>query len=465
MDIGRKRDVFLIILPALCAFFLALIPTFKYTVPLSWDIYYHIHNATLYMGKGIVFWDPLTSAPHGRPIYYPPLFHIMLVFLSKITGLGFFTVSRFMQPVFAFLILLSFSYVSGKLYGPLAGFLTGIFLFSSLFFMRMIFPIPESLAMISIPLFVYGYYRSMEGCSRLYPVLSGLLLGLMLMTHMLSASIILAVVTLSTMVLYIGKYDIRPWNLLIILGSGFLLASVWYAPLIVKYGFVFRSPPTSALPLKGYITHLGVLLTILSLAGIVHAAGRREKKDVIMAVWTVFVLALTAAYLLGLKVLSDRILYFALFPMATLSADLFNSIRINNGKWSFYAIILLISLYCIYDGYSLASSIKLEVSDSELDIAEWFRYNGDHATVVVSDYHIQPAIVAISGQPVSAGGYAPGTIRSINVEKYISSFNYTKHDIMRDRVGYIILDNEERTPPYSRLVYRNRDFSVYRVNV
>ncbi|MBC7111074.1 MAG: hypothetical protein H5T35_02460, partial [Methanothermobacter sp.] len=132
MDIGRKRDVFLIILPALCAFALALIPTFKYTVPLTWDIYYHIHNAALYMGKGIVFWDPLTSAPHGRPIYYPPLFHIMMLFLSKITGLGFFTVSRFMQPVFAFLIVLSFSYVSGKLYGPLGGFLTGIFLFSSL---------------------------------------------------------------------------------------------------------------------------------------------------------------------------------------------------------------------------------------------------------------------------------------------------------------------------------------------
>lgn len=465
MDIWRKRDVFLIILPALFAFFLALIPTLKYGVPLTWDIYYHIHNATLYMEKGIVFWDPLTYAPYGRPIYYPPLFHIMLVFLTKITGLGFFTVSRFIQPVFAFLIVLSFSYVSGKLYGPLAGFLTGIFLFSSLFFIRMMSPIPESLAMISIPILVYGYYKSMESCSRLYPVLTGLLLGLMLMTHLLSASIILAVLTLSTMALYIGRYDIRPGNLLIILGSGLLVASVWYAPLIVKYGFVFRSPATSALPLKGYITHLGILLTILSLAGIVHAAGRREKKDVIMAVWSVFVLALTAGHLLGLKVLSDRILYFALFPMATLGAALLTSIRITNGKRSFYAIILLISLYCIYDGYSLASFIKPAVSDSELDIAEWFKYNGDHKTVVVSDYHIQPAIVAVSGQPASAGGYAPGTIRSINAEKYISSFDYTKHDIMRDRVGYIILYNEDRTPPYSRLVYRNRDFSVYRVNV
>ncbi|WP_226891025.1 hypothetical protein [Methanothermobacter thermautotrophicus] len=231
MDIWRKRDVFLIILPALFAFFLALIPTLKYGVPLTWDIYYHIHNATLYMEKGIVFWDPLTYAPYGRPIYYPPLFHIMLVFLTKITGLGFFTVSRFIQPVFAFLIVLSFSYVSGKLYGPLAGFLTGIFLFSSLFFIRMMSPIPESLAMISIPILVYGYYKSMESCSRLYPVLTGLLLGLMLMTHLLSASIILAVLTLSTMALYIGRYDIRPGNLLIILGSGLLVASVWYAPL------------------------------------------------------------------------------------------------------------------------------------------------------------------------------------------------------------------------------------------
>jgi len=464
MDIGRKRGVLLTLLPAIFAFSLALIPTLRYSVPLSWDIYYHIHNATLYMVKGIVFWDPFTSAPYGRPVYYPPLFHITLVFLAKITGLGFFTISRFIQPLIAFLIILSFTYVSGKLYGHLAGFLTGMFSFSSLFFMRMVCPIPESLAMISIPLFVYGYYKSMGSSSKIYPLFSGLILGLMAMTHLLSALIILAVVTLSTAALYIGKYDIRPWNLLIILGSGLLFASVWYAPLIVKHGFIFKPPPTVALPLNKYLTHLGLLISILSLAGIIHAAGRRKKRDIIMIVWIVFVLVLSFAYLVGVKVLSERVLYFALFPMATLSASIFTSIRIENSKWPFYALVLMVSMYCLYDGLALVSSLKLEVSDSELDVAEWFRYNGDHVSVVVSDYHIQAPIVAIAGQPVSAGGYAPGTVRSINVEKYISSFDYTKDDIMRERVGYIILDNGDRTPPYSR-IYRNRDLSVYRVDL
>ena len=154
--VKRNASVILTLLPPVFAFLLALLPSLRYNIPLTWDIYYHIHNAMLYMGKGIVFWDPLTCAPYGRPICYPPLFHIMLTLLVKITGLGFLTVARFIQPVMAFLIILSFSYIAGRFYGSLAGFLTGMLSISSLFFLRIIMPIPEAMAMIFLPFFVYG---------------------------------------------------------------------------------------------------------------------------------------------------------------------------------------------------------------------------------------------------------------------------------------------------------------------
>src|SRR5690606_40785866 len=87
--------------------------------------------------------------PPWRPIYYPPLFHMLLLLIVKITGISLFTVSRFIQPVMAFMIILSFSYVAERLYGGLTGFLTGVFSISSLFFLRMLYPIPESLAVRS----------------------------------------------------------------------------------------------------------------------------------------------------------------------------------------------------------------------------------------------------------------------------------------------------------------------------
>lgn len=39
----RKNPVFFLLIPALAAFFIALVPTLKYQWPLSWDIFYHVH--------------------------------------------------------------------------------------------------------------------------------------------------------------------------------------------------------------------------------------------------------------------------------------------------------------------------------------------------------------------------------------------------------------------------------------
>ncbi|MCG2827787.1 hypothetical protein [Methanothermobacter sp. K4] len=464
--VKRNASEILILLPPVFAFLLALVPSLKYSTPLTWDIYYHIHNAMLYMERGIVFWDPLTCAPYGRPICYPPLFHIMLILLVKITGLDFLTVSRFIQPVIAFLIILSFSYVAGRFYGFLTGFLTGMLSISSLFFLRIIMPIPEAMAMIFVPFFVYGYHLSMENDSKLYPLLTGLILGVLLLTHLLSAALVLSVVLISALASRICGYSIKPGNLLVIILTGAMLAMIWYAPLLIRYGFFFRPPPADPLSIAAYMHHFGALLIVLALTGLICALKRRERRDILMTTWFIFVLALSAGYTVGLKVLSDRILYFALFPAAAMGASIFNSMRMADRRWPVYVMVLFISVYSLCSGYGIASTVKPEVSESELEVAQWFEYNGDHKTVVVSDYHIQPLIVSIAGQPVSAGGYAPGSKETIDARKYTITLDYTEDDIKIDGVGYIILDTENRkTPPYSREVYRNMDFVVYRVGV
>ncbi|MGB9868607.1 MAG: hypothetical protein ACPLER_01535 [Methanothermobacter sp.] len=464
--VKRNTTLILTLLPPLFAFLLALVPSLKYSTPLTWDIYYHIHNAMLYMERGIVFWDPLTCAPYGRPICYPPLFHVMLTLLVKITGLGFLTVARFIQPVMAFLIILSFSHVAGRFYGFLTGFLTGMLSISSIFFLRIIMPIPEAMAMIFVPFFVYGYYISMENDSKLYPVFTGIIFGVLMLTHTLSAAMVLAVVLISALAFRIGGYSIKPGNLLLIILTGFMLAMIWYAPLLVKYGFFFRPPPADPLSIEGYINHFGALLTVLALTGLICALKRRDRRDILMATWLIFVLALSACSTVGLKVLSDRILYFALFPAAAMGASIFNSMSMADRRWPVYVLVLFISVYSLCSGYGIASTVKPLVSESEMEVAQWFKYNGDHKTVVVSGYHIQPLIVSIGGQPVSAGGYAPGSKYTIDARKYTITLDYTEDDIRMDRVGYIILDTKNRkTPLYSREVYRNRDFVVYRVEV
>ena len=111
-NIKEIRPIFLWSLPAIVVFLVALIPTLKYGYPLSLDIYYHIHMAHLYMTQGFTYWDPLTYAPFGRPIYYPPLFHYSLAVLGFLFNNNLLTIVRGLQPIFGFLIFLSFTYVT-----------------------------------------------------------------------------------------------------------------------------------------------------------------------------------------------------------------------------------------------------------------------------------------------------------------------------------------------------------------
>ena len=151
---------FLWIVPGIIAFFIALIPTLTYQWPLSLDIYYHIHIAHVYSQYGLIFIDPLVDPPSGTPISYPPLFSLLLMFLGTVLKIDYFLVARILQPIFAMSVVLSVSYVTKKFYGDIAGMSAGFLLLSSYLFSRLVSPLPETMALIFVPLAVYLYYKS-----------------------------------------------------------------------------------------------------------------------------------------------------------------------------------------------------------------------------------------------------------------------------------------------------------------
>jgi len=161
--IKEIRTNFWWISPAVVMFFLALIPTLKYCYPLSWDIYYHTHMAHLYLEHGFTYWDPLTYAPFGRPIFYPPLFQYLLAAAGVLFNQDILTVARVSQPIFAFLVILSFTYTTYKLYNKCTAFFAGVLAMSTSLVHRFVLPIPENLALMIFPLSIYLYYRSIKG--------------------------------------------------------------------------------------------------------------------------------------------------------------------------------------------------------------------------------------------------------------------------------------------------------------
>ncbi len=467
--IFEDRPILWLLIPALVAFFVTLIPTLKYSWPLGSDIFYHVHMAKLYLQQGLVYWDPLTSAPFGRPIFYPPLFHLLLLSLGSFFG-DVFQGARFLQPFSSMLVVLSFSYVAYKLNKSiLVGISAGFFIFFSLVFQRFMLSGPENLALILFPLAIYGFYLSIENKNYRYAVISGILGGLTLLTHLLSALCLFLVTSIYSLIISVKNKSALQY-LIVFLFCAFLVASIWWLPLLVKYGFVFNSSsdPPYFMSLLKYPKFFGVITLIFALLGAILMIKRRCKQDILILTILISLLVLSNLYYLGVPVMSNRILTFALFPlvvMAGLGVE-FLKTKFEEKQISrkiFYILISMVYLYAVFIGYNMLADVDngvpwLRASDSQLDIAQWFQANGDKKSVVIA--YGDPVIVAVAEQPVALGGYGQGTVKSIDVEKY-STGKATKSDYLKDGVGYVVLSSGAETPPYTHLVYKNRDFAIY----
>lgn len=449
-------------LPSMVIFFLALIPTLKYGCSLSWDIYYHAHMAHLYLG-GFTYWDPLTYAPFGRPIYYPPLFQYLLAAGSVLFNQDILTIARALQPLFGFLVVLSFTYVAYRIYNTCVAFSAGFLAMSTSLIHRFILPIPENLALIIFPLSLYLYYRSVEDDSYRYAAISGVLAGIILLTHALSILILVLVVTVFTVSVLIFKRRVDLEQFWVFLGSTLLVGSIWWLPLLLKYGYVFLSPPNEVVGLGSYLLIFGILSLILMPIGGYLILKRREIKDLLVLTWLLSILFLANIYLLGIPVLSERILTFAVFPLAVMAGLGLDYVRTHFDRKLFYSLVAITVAITIFSGTYYMLDTEPLVSSSEMDVAHWFKTHGDGQGVVVSsNYKLDPPIVAISGQPVSTGGYDNGRVNALDTGKYMAG-NFTKSDIIADKVEYIVLDAGKGTPPYSTVTYENDEYKICRV--
>ncbi|MFA0833973.1 MAG: 6-pyruvoyl-tetrahydropterin synthase-related protein [Methanobacterium formicicum] len=473
-QILREKPVLLLLIPALAAFFIALIPTLKYQWPLGGDIFYHVHLAKLYMEQGLVYWDPLTSAPYGRPIFYPPIFHLLLLSVGLIFG-DMFTAARVLQPVLTLFLFLSFAYVAYKLYeSVLVGVTAGFFIFFSVVFQRFILPGPENLALILFPLVIYGFYLSTQNKSYKYASISGIIAGVVFLTHMLSASFLVLVSSIYAILISLkDKSILKYW--LVFLVSTLLVASIWWAPLLLKYGIVFNSGGDSPylVSLLSYPKFFGVLTLLFAFFGAIRMIKRRSRQDILILISLISILLVSNLNYLGVPILSNRFLTFALFPLVVMAGvgvkHLKTVIDQKNISQNFYAIfIACVYVSSVMIGYSMLADVDsgflwLRASDGELDIAEWFQENGDKKSVVVAYNFRDPFIVAISRQPVATGGYGQGIVHTLDIQKYADG-GMNQTDYIKDNVGYVVLPSGMNAPPYTTLAYKNSHYQIFTFN-
>ncbi|MDD1763506.1 MAG: hypothetical protein LUQ70_02195 [Methanobacteriaceae archaeon] len=484
----KNYSKYALAIPALVALLLALLPTMKYQWPLSWDIIYHVQYAKIYSQYGFILSTPLLNAPVGQKIGYPPLFHFLLAGLGNLFQTNYFQVARFLQPVLAALVVFSTSYVASKFYGKLAGVSAGFILLSSYLFKRMILPVPENLALIFLPVAVYLYYLSIRDKKLKLAVLSGLLLILMLGIHLAAALTLLLTVTAISLIELVLDRDPGVFKnygsfLLaliltlasVVLGLFFLFPDIFQSVLAqgitAATGFATSLVTNRPLSIPGYLGNLGPLACVFGFLGLIVALQQRRKKDILIIAWIVTMLILSISYLIGINVISYRVVIYILIPLSILAGLgvkqfyhlLKNYNRLSSTRFRCTFLVLIFGL-AVLSGFLTVSSpdvasfsVKSEYgdiqiappSDAELDLAKWFQENGNQSrSILISNQFTGMFLATQAGMPMHYG-FEYYALKSLPTA--------TLYAMKNESIGYIVYDKKlVLSPPDESELYIKR---------
>ncbi len=486
MNIDRNlfKSRLIWIIPGIIVFFLALIPTLNYHWPLSWDIVYHVQYAQIYAKYGFVLTNPLLNAPFGEKIGYPPLFDLLLATLGSLSKVDFFQVARFLQPFLTMFVVLSVSYAGKKIYGTIAGVSAGFLVIASLLLgNRLIFPVPENLALIFLPLAILFYYYSLKEKSLKYAIVAGILFILILLTHQAAPIVLFLVITAFTVVELIfyrkisvfksyGGFLLLPLAMLVlgVIGLFTLFPNIFNE--ILQHGiqestgYVTTLAYDQPLGLTSY-GNLGVLALIFGLIGVIAAFMRRQEKDILMLTWVFVIILLINAHFFGVNVLSSRFLVYLLIPVSILGGfgltQVYHKLEdYKNFSSKNFRIAFLVSIFALatFNGVLTMENPLIayeEVdsqygnfqisppSQSEIDLANWFNAHGDKSKSIMSnDLFPLTFVTTQTGMPL------------VNDASFANFSQTLPESYFKDNnIGYIVLDK--------RLSFNSNNGTLYKV--
>ncbi len=488
MNIKQNQFKSLIwIIPAIIAFCLALIPTLIYQWPLSWDIINHVQIAHVYAKYGFVLTNPLMHSDQTgfMSIGYPPLFHFLIVALGILSKINYFQIARFLQPFLIMFVVLSVSFVGRKFYGNIAGISAGFLIIASLLLgNRLIFPLPENLALIFLPLAVYFYYYSLKEKSLKYATLAGSLFIFVLLIHQLAPVVLFVVITAFTIVeliLYRNIHVVKNYGAFLLLPLVLLVIGVVGLLMLFPHSFIniihegiyeatdfATSQINEPIGLLSY-GNLGVLTLIFGLIGFISAIIRRQKKDIFLLTWVIVIVLAINIHLfdVSLNVLSPRLLVYLLIPVSILGGfgltQVYYKLKdYKNFSSKNFRTAFLISIFVLatFDGVLTMENPLIAYNGinnqygsfqiappttSMVELAQWFNDNGDKSKSISSNnFYALVFVTAETGMPLA--DWYDFTYLNNNTSK--SFFN-------QEGIGYVVLDK--------RLSFQSNNGTFYKV--
>jgi hypothetical protein len=237
------------------------------------DDWYHIKVAQVILDSGrIPTWNFWEYAPVGRPHLYPPLLPVIMALLSFMTA-DVFAAAMLIKTFTYPLMLLSFWYVSRRLGGSVAGFVTVLGILSVLPLLFMFISVmPASLALVVAPFVLYFFLQK-----RFFATAA-----------LLSISLWLHIVMPVVLVIALGLFAVmNSKKYLEFFVKVFLLSSITYAPWALH--ILLNIHALTAVSTPPYVT-LPLVIWAVSMPGI--ALSLKERKESMMLLCYLFALTI-----------------------------------------------------------------------------------------------------------------------------------------------------------------------------
>jgi hypothetical protein len=506
MDLLLKEDKRILLLPALFAFILSFLLLYKYSFPISWDVYYHIHMIDLYNQNGLIFWDYATVAPKGRLIMYPPLFHLCFSFISKLLNITPVELCRLVQPVFSFYLIGIITYVSYKLTDIKTGVLTGfLIMFCFVTFNRSVICTPATVAIGLFLLSSLFIYKAVTENSMKYLIFSALSLALIWNLHMATAILTCGVVGLYSLVQIFNRQMNLKFVIVYIL-IVLLLGMPWWIYIVLNYSLFFNSLAGNNLLISGFFfRYYGIICSLLLIIGYYILILEKSEKSVFLIIWSIPLLLLSQLGLLGFNIVSIRILEVASYSLIVISGIALSYIynqylrgaRIKNIFCILFILLSITTCLLYVDSYTpdilgkddynttlidseghmlinpITSRFKPTVISSRFansslshdryDIMQWFIRENSSDIVVSEDAIMDTIIVSSSRTPVVYGGFTESIPEYVTDPVHIVRGWSNREELSKLNVGYLLLKQDTPIPYYGELAYENGEYKICKI--
>ncbi len=505
MDILLRNDKRLLVLPVIMSFLVVLILLYKFSYPISWDVYYHIHMIDLYMQNGLTFWDYSTVAPKGRLIMYPPLFHLIFAYTAKLLHISPRILCLWAQPFFSAYLVGIITFAAYKITNVKTAFLTGFLsMFCFITFNRSVICTPATIAIGLFLIALVYCYKGIEKNSIKYVAISAVSLALIWNLHMATALLTSGVIGLYLLVqLFKRNYVFRYMlcYVLIVLCVGF----PWWIYIAMNYQLVFNSlSGADTIITNFFFRYYGIIPSALLLVGYYFIIKEKTILTEFLLITSLSLILLSQIKYLGFNTVSIRILEVVSYTLIIISGigltriyENISTVRLKN-IFVIIVVLLSVSSAVLYadsyvpdvlnendsNGTLVDENIHILINpvvtlfkptvissrfaDADLahdryEVMQYFIKENSSQMLVSEDAIMDTIIVSTSRTPVVYGGFTESIPLYVTDPVHIIKGWSNKGELHALNIGYLLLKHNTSTPYYAEIVTENNHYKICKI--